>query len=172
MKTIQLMGLRLRSKALLSVILLAYFGAGCGSVPPEYETFLELPSNQQRDELRKFPPEKQLEYYFAGLKYMHPGNKGLADVIAERGKSALPFLIDRLRKEKSERNKAEIIFIFEVMHVSYYNLKDEGEVLSLLEETKADAEWPELRRKSEEALKLIRENKAPDPIELLDKKSS
>lgn len=172
MKTIQPARSGFKSKVLLPLVLLVYAGAGCGSVPPEYEAFLELPSNQQRDELRKFPPEKQLEYYLAGQKYMHPGNKGLADVIAEQGKSALPFLIDGLRKEKSERNKAEIIFIFELMHVSYYNLKNEGAVLSLLEETKAGAKWPELRRKSEEALKLIRENTAPDPIELLDQKAS
>lgn len=172
MKKTRPLGPRLRGAALLPLVLLACLGAGCGGVPPEYEAFLELPLNRQREELKKFPPEKQLEYYFAGLRYMHPGNQGLADPIAERGKDALPFLLGRLRGEKNERHKADIIFIFEMMHVSYYNLKDEREVISLLEETKAGAKSPDLREKCDEALKLIRENKSPDPVQLLDENPS
>src|SRR2546423_15222357 len=91
----------------LTLILFTFFLGECNSVPSEYQAFLALSPEQRQVEMRKLPLEKQLEYYFVGLDYVHPPDVGLADPIAEQGMKAVPFLLKRLREEKNEDKKAD-----------------------------------------------------------------
>lgn len=153
----------------LTLILFTCLMCGCPRVPSEYRAFLKLSPEQRQAVMRKLPLEKQLEYYFAGLNYMHPADVGLADPIAEQGRKAVPFLLNRLSEEKDEDKKADIILILEVMHISHYNLKREEEVITLLKEVTSSAKSQRLKKEGEDALRLILEDKAPDPAKLLDK---
>lgn len=152
----------------LTLILLTFLVGECNSVPTEYRAFLDLPPKRRQAEMRKVSLEKQLEYYFAGLDYVHPPDVGLTDPIAEQGKKALPFLLKKLSENTDEDKKADIVFILEVMHQSYCNLKNEEKVIALLKQIKLNAKSPRLKKESEDALSLILENKAPDPAKLLD----
>ena len=62
-----------RTRTLLFSVLL--FGTAlvnaCESVPPEYKAFFTRDWARQKEEARKFPTEKQIDYYFAGRKYVH-----------------------------------------------------------------------------------------------------
>ena len=87
---------------------------------------------------------------------------GLADDIAKEGKQALPFLIKRLREEKDEKNQADIIFVFEIMHGRYLKLRDETDVLNLLEQTTHNMKDTWQKQRGEEALKYIRTDQLPD----------
>lgn len=154
---------------MLLVVSFAAVADGCDKVPPEYRAFLELPMNRRHEEMKKLPPDKQLEYYFAGLNYLHPPAVDLAHPIAEEGEGVLPFLLMSLRKENDESRKADIISIIEVMHTSYYRLTDKQEVISVLKETTAHAKTPRLKMKGKEAQELILEGRIPDPLQSLEK---
>ena len=110
--------------------------SGCHrTTPPEYEGFLNLPLSEQHKVLRNLPLEKRMDYYLAAMEYNEPPGVGLADDIAREGKMALPILTKRLREEKDERVRIQIIRIFEFMHAHYYKLKNESEILTQLRET-------------------------------------
>lgn len=77
---------------LLSIVLLK----GCQSIPPEYDAFFAQDLEQQRQQARGFSVEKQIEYYLAGKRYVHPPSSTLLHVIAERGKEAVPPLLKKM----------------------------------------------------------------------------
>ena len=42
------------------------------NIPSAYREFSELPPERQRERLKTFPVDKQIEYHLAGHKYFHP----------------------------------------------------------------------------------------------------
>jgi hypothetical protein len=163
MKELKLMNL----KALLSIFgLLCIFLsiliviAGCQRTPPEYREFLHLPIDQQRERLQTFPIDKQIDYYLAATSYVHPPELELGDIIASKGKEAVPHLVKRLREEKQEHQQIMLMYIFEHMNRFDYNLKDEGEALKLLKEVTANME--NNKAEAERVLRDILENRPVD----------
>lgn len=142
--------------------LATFFLVGCNRIPPEYRAFLERSTVEQHEVMRKLPMDKQIDYYLAGMRYMEPPQMGLADDIAKEGKQALPFLVKRLRDEKDEKNQADLIFVFEIMHGRYYKLKDETGVLNLLQQTADNMKDTFQKGRGEEALKYIRTDQLPE----------
>jgi uncharacterized protein YfbU (UPF0304 family) len=118
--------------------------------------------------MQKLPIEKRIDYYLAGLRYFHPPQIGLADDIAQEGKQALQVLLNRLKGEKDEITKVDIMYIFKVMHGSYYNLKDERDVTAQLKQTTQDMRDPSSKSRGEEILRFITENQSPDVEKVLD----
>jgi len=130
--------------------------------PPEYREFLRLPPDQQRERMRTSPIDKQIDYYLAGTTYVHPPLLGLRDVIASRGKEAIPALMKRLKEEKKDYHKMDLMLVFSSMHLFYYDLRGETEVIELLKEVAANMETPEDKARAEEMVKDIVENRPPD----------
>lgn len=135
---------------------------GCSRIPPEYRAFLALSPDQRHNEMMKLPIDKRIDYYLAGLRYAHPPQIGLADDIAQQGKQALPVLLNRLRAETDEMTQFNMMYIFKVMHASYYSLKDEKEVIAQLKHTADSMRDPSWKSRSEEVLRFIEEKQSPD----------
>ena len=139
----------------------------CNRIPSEYREFLNLSIENQHAELRKFPIDKQIDYYLAATTYVHPPAMELGDVIASRGKEALPFLVKSLREEKKEHRQISLMHVFEEMNRRYYNLKDEQEALDLLKEVTAKME--DHKARAERILAVILENRPANLQELKEK---
>ncbi|MGH9966656.1 MAG: hypothetical protein ACREBG_02320 [Pyrinomonadaceae bacterium] len=150
------------------VLLFACLLEGCSRIPPEYRPFLVLSPDQRHAEMQKLPIEKRIDYYLAGVRYLHPPQIGLADDMAKEGKQAIPVLLDRLKREKDEMTKFDIMYIFKVMHGSYYGLKDETEAIAQLKQTTNGMRDPSWKSRSEELLKFIVDNQSPDVEKVLD----
>jgi hypothetical protein len=133
----------------------------CNQVPPEYRNFLKLPRDQQHAKMRTLPVDKQIDYYLAGRRYIHPP-LFLGDVIASQGKEAVPFLMKRLKEEKKDFNKIDLIYLFSYIHRFHYDLRAEKDVIELLKEVAANMETPEDKIRAEEIVKDIIENRPPD----------
>src|SRR5438128_8005098 len=93
-----------------SVLLLLTIGMGaqtkCGyHPPPEYKRIFGLPSDQQKEEFRKLPLDKQVEMYRYAM-YREPPDLKYSDFLASNGKEAIPYLLQRLREEESDYFKA------------------------------------------------------------------
>jgi len=93
---------------ILIILLLCFLNVGgllqCGSsVPREYREFLALPRDKQREEIKKFPLEKQVDIYAWGL-YSEPPNTSMADEIAKMAKKS-----SLLYSSASPRKKANIL---------------------------------------------------------------
>lgn len=84
-------------------------------MPSEFKEFFDLPLPRQVEEFRKYPVSKQLDLYLYDWNYLHPSKVGFAHIIAEKGESAVPFLISRLNVEKNENSQDAIIHLFEIM---------------------------------------------------------
>ena len=92
---------------------LLFFGAAlthlCEPVPAEYKAFFSQDWARQKEEAKGFSLEKQIEYYLAGRKYVHPPSSTLLYVIAQRGKAAIPALVERMKNERSDAPKVDLI---------------------------------------------------------------
>ncbi len=147
---------------------------GCDPVPPEYKAFFRLSPEEQHLEMKRFPVDKQIDYYLAGRSYHHAPLIGLGDDIAEQGKKALPVLMKRLREEKNENNEnnenneANLMYVFEVMHAFHYDLKTEKETIELLKDVTARMKYAAFKERAEETLQAILEDKPADPKAVLD----
>lgn len=144
--------------SLLCVVTLA----SCQQTPPEYQEFLRLPPDQQREKMQTLPIERQIDYYLAGTIYVHPPQLSLRDVIASRGKEAVPALMKRLKEEKKDYHKIDLMLVFSSMHKFHYDLRGEKEVIESLKEVAANIETPKDKATAEEIVKDIVENRPPD----------
>jgi hypothetical protein len=132
------------------------FGPGkCGyHPPPEYRRIFDLPSDQQEEEFKKFPLDKQVDMYRYAMSREPPDMK-YVDFLASNGKWAIPYLLGRLQGEESDYFKSDLILVFRTMHQEYYNLRNESEVIQRLRQESArirDSFW---REESEKYIKAI-----------------
>lgn len=153
--------------ALILFVLAVTLLTACGPrMPPEYQWFFDLSPEQQHVEMKKFPIEKQVDYYLIGMSYVHPPRIGLADEIAQQGKRGLPYLVKRLQDEKEDYERANIILVLKEMSLFYYDLRGEKEVLRVLSETIATMKEP-WKERGEDGLKAILERRMADPAKAL-----
>src|SRR6266849_6787002 len=149
--------------ALVLLILPILSFTGCGPrMPFEYRWFFDLSPQQQHAEMKKFPIEKQIEYYLIGMSYVEPPEMGLADDIAREGKAALPVLMQKLREDKDEKNQVDIMLVLETMHARFYRLNHETEVVNLLRQTTDGMKDAWHKQRGEEILKYIETDQLPD----------
>lgn len=156
---------------LITLTLVVSVFTGCRSqIPAEYQEFFELSPNQQNEEMRRLPLDKQIDYYLAGVTYRHPPMLGLAENIARHGREAIPFLLQRLREERDERQQVYIMYVFKHMHQrEYHNLSNEMEVIELLRTVTANMRDSDYKDRGEETLRVIVEGRATSPEEELDR---
>jgi hypothetical protein len=123
--------------------------------PSEYIEFRRLPPERQHAEFRRFPIDKQIDFYLYSMN-REPPDTSFADDIARRGKEVIPFLLARLQNERAEYRQYDIIFIFEVMHRNHNSLGDEEEAIRTIEEVVArmrDSYWRRMAQRSLDVIK-------------------
>lgn len=135
---------------------------GCEPVPPEYQAFFAQDWDQQREEGKKFSIEKQIDYYLAGRKHVHPPSSIMLYVIAERGKSAVPALLERMRKENSDGAKEDLIEVVRNIHDFHDDLRSEKETIEQLRTVVSGMKDAKRKARAAEMLTDIIENRRPD----------
>lgn len=135
-------------------VIFLFFSVQCAREHSEMDTLLNLPMKEQEENFKNFPLSKQVDVYVQAM-YVEPPQTRYADYLASNGKQALPFLIDRLREEKSDTAKAFLFYAFEVMHEKYYSLSNEKDVLESLKTTIIGMSDNYRRQQAEGYLKTI-----------------
>ena len=133
----------------------------CNSTPPEYEAFYAQSWDKQREEAKNFPIEKQIDYYLAGRRYFHPPYQSLLPLIAERGKAAVPPLIEKMKRTDSDPARMDLLDV--VVNIDEFHV-DLSEDKPLLDDLKGVVDrMTDLDRKAkaQAVLKEIVENKRP-----------
>lgn len=150
-------------RAILFVLFL--FGVtlvkGCEPVPSEYKAFFALDWERQQEEARNFPIEKQIDYYLAGKKYVHPPSSTLLYVVAERGKSAVPALLVRMKNEDSDSAKVYLLEVVRNIHDFHDNLSGEKEIVEQLREIVGGMRDANRKTTAERMLTDIVESRSP-----------
>lgn len=104
-------------------------------IPQEYKYFFELAEKEQCREFKKYPLEKQFDLAVLIYNRTQPPNGLFFSLIASEGERALPFLLDKLKKENDEYTQEHIISIFSKMTVDYYKLDDRKDIFELINTT-------------------------------------
>ncbi len=136
--------------------------SSCSRLPPECEAFLALSPTDRQIESRKHPTEKQIDMYLCAMK-QEPPDLQLAYEIADRGETAIPVLIGRLKTTKNEMDQEDLIRIFEVMS-GMGHLRGRVDVVSAISDVVDDMKQGPIREDSEESLTKIRINSGVKPF--------
>ena len=133
----------------------------CNSTPPEYETFYAQSWDSQRQEAKSFPIEKQIDYYLAGRRYFHPPYQSLLPLIAERGKAAVPPLIEKMKQADNDYVRMDLLDIVRNIDQFHADLGDDKPLLESLRQVVNRTTNVDRKAKAQAVLKEIVENKRP-----------
>jgi hypothetical protein len=129
----------------------------CGyHAPPEYARIFDLPLDQQAEEYRKLPLDKQVDMYLYAMQREPPSTR-YVDLLASNGTSVIPHLLERLNQEEGDYAKTVLIRVFRNMHEKFLDLRNDKELMETLKNEVSrirDSEW---RAESEQYLKEILE---------------
>ena len=146
---------------ILALVLSLGLFKNCNSTPPEYEAFYDQNWESQRQQAKTFPIEKQIEYYLAGRRYFHPPYHTLLYVIADRGKEALPPLIEKMKHADNDYVRMDLMEVVLNIHEFHVSLSDDKEVIDQLTVIVGSMTDPERKVKAEAMLREIIDNKRP-----------
>lgn len=132
-------------------------GSSTGETPPvKYRAFFRLPLSQQVRAIKDYPIEEQIDIYLYAVQKQHPPVLGFAYDIAERGPTAVPTLLQRLREAPSDLTKADLIYVFEAMAVrGSYDVKGDSGVMRAIEAAISTMRWEATRNRSRTSLQVI-----------------
>jgi hypothetical protein len=128
----------------------------CRTTPPEYEVFFAQDWDTQREQAKRFPIEKQIEYCLAGRKYVHPPSTIVFHVIADRGKEAVPPIIERMKRAADDSDKFELLRLVGNIHEFHDDLSTDKQVIDQLTAIVAGMTDPDRKVKAEEVLRDIK----------------
>jgi hypothetical protein len=140
----------------LSLTLLSLVSTQCG-IPPEFAGFRGLTDKEKHEKFKKLPLDKQVDFHLVMMRF-HPPDMGYAFDIAAEGEKTLPYLIERLEREKEDYRKADIMFIFEAIHASSVDLRERSEVLVALNNVVGQMSNPVQKKVCEASLQFIKEH--------------
>lgn len=104
----------------MTLMLLPFLAIGsivfrdCGERSPECTRFFDLPREQRELHFEKYSVDKQIDLYLCGMK-VEPPQFGFAGTIADRGETAVPTVLKRLKSADREIDQEDLIYILEVM---------------------------------------------------------
>jgi hypothetical protein len=122
----------------------------------KHSSFFELSLNGRHLEIKTFPLEKQVDVYLCGM-FRHPPSLGLADDIADGGEKILPYLTERLKSEKNERNQQSIIYLLKIVSTKNY-LRNREDIVEQIRQVVSDMKSEQFRERSREWLEQIEKN--------------
>ena len=122
----------------------------CGKHTLE-EKFFAQPPETRLERLRQYPLEDQYKIFRYGNDRREPPAIGLAKAIAERGASAVPFLVRQLDSKPDDIAVRDLLEIFETMANSKsYAVSQDPALMATLEAKVSemrDREWQAICRK-------------------------
>ncbi|MBI5586908.1 MAG: hypothetical protein HY889_00905 [Deltaproteobacteria bacterium] len=119
-------------------LILGLFLSGCGltiglfreSMPPvcvEYESGAKA--------INQFSFEEQYAILECWMLRTQPPDLGVAKDMATNGEKIVPFLTEKLKREKSEWMQEAVFRVFEEMSGKYYDVKNDQELMKTLTES-------------------------------------
>jgi hypothetical protein len=142
---------------LLSICLLI----GCEPTRPEYAAFFTQDVEQQRKQAKGFPVEKQIDYYLAGKRYVHPPSSVLMYVIAERGKEAVPPVLKKMKEADNDSDRLELLDVIWNINEFHAKLNDDETLIAELRGVVSKIQDPQRKPAAERMLKDIVGNRSP-----------
>ena len=131
----------------LTIILGGLITLGCGQ-PPLEQSFFNKPAAGRVERLRQYSLEDQYKIFRYGNDRIEPPAMELADPIAERGSSAVPFLRARLDSAVDDQAIRDIVLIFQTMARSRtYEVRSDASLMAELTSKVAQVknkEWQEI----------------------------
>ena len=146
--------MRLKIIFILSFTLFNLMSSQCG-LPTEFADFRGLTDEEKHEKFKKLPLEKQVDFHLVMMGY-HPPDMGYAFDIAAEGEKTLPYLIERLEKEKEDYRKNDILFIFEALQIKSVDLRKKEEVLAALRQVIDKMDNPSQKKIAENSLQSIK----------------
>ena len=139
--------------------LICALSAGCTSrhVAP-CKSFIELPLEQQQARFKTCPLEQQLELYHCAMR-QSPPIMGYEYEIAGHGEKIVPILIEKLRIEKEDDSKLELIRILQVMskRTDVHNKQD---MIEQVGRSVSSIRFYQMRQKAQDMFEDIKKNSA------------
>jgi hypothetical protein len=120
------------------------------------KNFFDLPKEQRDAEFKSYALDKQLEIYHCAMS-QQPQELDYAYFIADGGEKNISTLLQKLKSERSEVDKLEIIYLFRAMSVRG-QLRHKQEVINQLEKAVADFSIRPLKEQAMRDLEVIRNN--------------
>lgn len=118
------------------VLLLPLLLSACATqnvASDEVAKFLKQPVASRVERVRQYPLEEQYEIFRYGNDVIHPPDMELANPIAERGASAIPFLLNKLTQDVDDVTVRDIMLIFLAMGwTRSYDVKSDNVVMIAL----------------------------------------
>ena len=97
------------------------------------ENFFKQPLANRVERLRQYPLADQYKIFRYGNDRKEPPFMDLANPIAERGATAVPFLLDQLNSKSDDITLRDILLIFETMASSKsYDVKSDLALMTTL----------------------------------------
>lgn len=147
------------SKYISLALLITLSGIVSSCLPPrpsaECREFYDLAPKQREEKVRTSSGEEQLELYLCGM-YQEPPTD-FSSIIADKGEEVIPFLLERLKTEKSETRQDLFIRIFEGLAIKK-RLHGRQDVFDELKRIVSAMKSEEIKRTSEQRLKFIEDN--------------
>jgi hypothetical protein len=117
----------IRLSLVLALVLL-----GCENHELE-ENFFKQPAADRVERLRRYPLAEQYKIFRYGNDLKEPPFMDLADPIAEKGATAVPFLLGQLNSKSDDITIRDIVLVFETMAISKsYDVKSDTGLMSVL----------------------------------------
>jgi hypothetical protein len=141
------------SKMMLVLLWMFLMLHGCGQRPQECRDVVDVPREQGYAKFRSYPLEKQLDVYLCAM-HLEPPDMGLADEIAERGDTAIPTVMQKLKTADREIDQEDLIYLFEVMSDRGL-LRGRQDVIQDIARVIDNMKITQLKQRSKERLKKI-----------------
>ena len=122
-----------KAMSMLPILLVVCFMAlGCRDHHLEKNFFDKAPGDRV-EHLRQYSLDDQYKIFRYGIDVKEPPAMELAGPIAERGASAVPFLVDQLKAGADDIAVRDILLIFERMEASgSYSVKADTALMGVL----------------------------------------
>lgn len=119
--------------------------AGCVDHRFEREFFFKNPAATRINRLRQYSLEDQYRLFRYGNDRFEPPLTGLARTIAEKGRTAIPFLLGKLNPQADDMTVRDTLLLFETMgSINSYDVKTDAVVMETLRSRVSamkDANW-------------------------------
>jgi len=145
----------------MRVRLITYLGCivllGCSAHKFERNVIFGGPPGTRVERVRQYSLGDQFKIFRYGVESVEPPLMGLADPIAERGVSAVPFLLNQLNSNPDDAITEDVLLIFERMAFSKsYDVKSDAPLMATLEArifAVKDDEWRKICSKQFERIR-------------------
>jgi hypothetical protein len=132
------------------------------SASREFMEFYKLPNDQQEEQFRKFPIQKQIDFHIQAMS-LEPPEMKFAQLIANRGESVISPVLARLKTDRHDRRLLDYMLIFKDFCRERSCIRDYPKLIDELQTETPKIEDPFWREKAESDLEIIKGAPVPFP---------